>query len=71
MVAPVLAPTNNTVQPQPPVKQEVASSIGTISPAIMNLANNKGLSIEVIQREANRIDKRAKELEEEVVISLR
>lgn len=37
----------------------------------MNLANNKGLSIEVIQREANRIDKRAKELEEEVVISLR
>ena len=71
VVAPVLAPTNNTVQPQPPVKQEVASSIGTISPAIMNLANNKGLSIEVIQREANRIDKRAKELEEEVVISLR
>ena len=71
ITAPVPAQTNDTVQPQPPAKQEVASSIGTISPAIMNLANNKGLSIEVIQREANRIDKRAKELEEEVVISLR
>lgn len=78
--SPAIAPSTPTSVPEPvdnnfvpvePTKQEIDSSIGTISPAIMNLANNKDLSIEVIQREANRIDKRARELEEEVVISLR
>ena len=55
----------------PQIQPEPKASISTVSPAIMNLASNKDLSIEVIQREANRIDKRVKEIEEEVVISLR
>lgn len=47
------------------------TSISTPSPAIMDLANNKDLSIEAIAHEADRRTKRELEDEGEVVISLR
>jgi hypothetical protein len=42
-----------------------------VSPAIIELANNRDLSIETIAREANRIQQENKLSDEEVVISLR
>jgi PrgI family protein len=42
-----------------------------LSPGIINLANNTDLSIETIAREANRIHQQEKDMDEEVVISLR
>lgn len=57
-------------QPSPSPTKTQTSSATTVDPAIMDLANNRhDLSIEDIQREANRIHKK-KDLEEEVVISL-
>ena len=51
-------------------QQQTSTSETTVSPDIMNLANNTDLSVETIAREANRIEK-AKLPEQEVVISLR
>ena len=42
-----------------------------VSPDIINLANNKDLSIETIAREAHRIEQKSLDEEKEVVISLR
>ncbi len=61
--APSIVPnTDNTPQ---------STSETTILPDIINLANNPDLSIETIQREANRIQKKSMDDGEEVVISLR
>lgn len=62
------APTPAPVEPQniqPPTSNE------TLSPDIINLANNSDLSIETIAHEANRIHEKEKLPEDEVVISLR
>lgn len=56
-------PTQTTIDNPPPSTSEKA-----LSPDIINLANNSDLSIETIQREANRIQE--KEDEGEVFISL-
>lgn len=50
--------------------QSESTSEKPLSPDIINLANNKDLSIETIAREAHRIEEK-QELAEEVVISLR
>ena len=42
-----------------------------VSPDIINLASNPDLSIETIQREANRIQKKAEQDDDEVFVSLR
>ena len=47
------------------------TSVNEVSPAIIELANNRDLSIETIAREANRIQQENKLSDEEVVISLR
>ncbi len=58
--------------PPTAVPEEKTTSEKPISPDIMNLASNHDLSIETIQREADRIAKKEAELsEDEVVISLR
>lgn len=70
-------PTQNLpqvpVSPQPPVPDQKTTSEPTVSPDIINLANNSDLSIETIAHEANRIHKREEQKlpEDEVVISLR
>lgn len=51
-------------------KKETTSSV-PLSAGIMNLANNSDLSIETIAHEAHRLQKKAEEESEEVVISLR
>lgn len=51
-------------------KKETTSS-APLSAGIMNLANNSDLSIETIAHEAHRLQKKAEEESEEVVISLR
>lgn len=58
--------------PQPAVQQTEppATSEKPISPDIINLASNTDLSIETIQREANRIQKKAEADDGEVFISL-
>jgi hypothetical protein len=57
--------------PQQPNPQ-TGTSETIVSPDIINLANNRDLSIETIAHEANRIHQKAEQLpEEEVVISLR
>lgn len=57
--------------PEPPAPEPPAASHEPVSPAIMDLANNHGdLSVETLQREAQRIKKKEEE-EQEVVISLR
>lgn len=67
---PVAAPVSAPEQTQPNPTQ-TTTSINTISPDIINLANNSDLSIETIAHEAKRIqDREAKALENEVVISL-
>ena len=66
---PTPAPT-----PTPPVAETAApTTSGTVvSPDIMNLANNSDLSIETLAREAHRLEKKkADDMSEEVVISLR
>ncbi len=64
-VAPTAQP-HETPQSTPP-----ASSPTPVSPAIIDLASNHSdLSIETLQREANRLEKRSEQMEKEVVISL-
>ena len=53
-----------------PSAEPESTSEKPLSPDIINLANNKDLSIETIAREAHRIEEK-QELAEEVVISLR
>ena len=62
-VASTPAQTRPTTTPQ--------TSVNEVSPAIIELANNRDLSIETIAREANRIQQENKLSDEEVVISLR
>lgn len=57
------AQTQPTTTPQ--------ASVNEVPPAIIELANNRDLSIETIAREANRIQRENKLSDEEVVISLR
>lgn len=72
----VIAPLGDESTPVKPPQQTSldtpeTTSISTPSPAIMDLANNKDLSIEAIAHEADRRTKRELEDEGEVVISLR
>lgn len=65
-----VAPTSP--QPQIPTpKTPEPPSEPTVSPDIINLANNSDLSIETIAHEANRIHQKESLPEDEVVISLR
>jgi len=59
-----------SAQPQP-AKPQVTTSETPVSPDIINLANNPDLSIETIQREANRIQEKADRADSEVFVSLR
>lgn len=61
------------VQPIPPSAPQppVTTSETPVSPDIINLANNPDLSIETIQREANRIQSKADRADDEVFVSLR
>ncbi|HEU5122172.1 MAG TPA: PrgI family protein [Candidatus Saccharimonadales bacterium] len=79
----VINPLGQTPPPQAPAPQPVAptaaqtsqtnTSEPTVSPDIINLANNSDLSIETIAHEANRIHKKEEKKlpDDEVVISLR
>lgn len=59
----------STIMPLSQTEQS-NTSVTAVSPAIIDLANNhQDLSIETLQREANRIE-REREMQEEVVISL-
>ena len=60
---------NAPVQTQPTTTPQ--ASVNEVPPAIIELANNRDLSIETIAREANRIQQENKLSDEEVVISLR
>lgn len=65
------APVQSTLQPISPENTTPTTSENAISPDIINLASNTDLSIETIQREANRIQQKHDEDEgEEVVIKL-
>lgn len=57
------------IQTQPTTTPQ--TSVNEVPPAIIELANNRDLSIETIAREANRIQQENKLSDEEVVISLR
>ena len=61
--------TSAPVQTQPTTTPQ--TSVNEVPPAIIELANNRDLSIETIAREANRIQQENKLSDEEVVISLR
>lgn len=69
------APAEPAEQPAAKKSDDTAASTTSdngVSPDIMNLANNSDLSIETLAREAHRLsDKKASEMAEEVVISLR
>ncbi len=71
---PAVKPTEPTTDNQKPVADiepiTPSTSEKVASPDIINLANNSELSIETIAHEANRIQNQ-KDMEEEVVISLR
>ena len=60
---------NTSAQTQPTATPQ--TSVNEVPPAIIELANNRDLSIETIAREANRIQQENKLSDEEVVISLR
>jgi len=66
----------NDPTPSPPIQSQPAAEVApatsekAISPDIINLASNTDLSIETIQREANRIQHKADEDSSEVFISL-
>jgi len=67
----VQQPAPTIIEPTPVVEPEpITTSENTISPDIINLANNPDLSIATLAHEANRI-KKQHESENEVVISLR
>jgi hypothetical protein len=74
-VAPTTQATPQTIVQPPAYSQptpQTSTSVETVSPDIINLANNSDLSIETIAHEANRIHQKEHELpEDEVVISLR
>lgn len=72
LAADLVAPTPAAPAPEPEIEEKPAptTSEKPISPDIINLANNTDLSIETIQREANRIQHKAEEDEGEVFISL-
>ncbi len=61
--------TSAPAQTQPTATPQ--TSVNEVPPAIIELANNRDLSIETIAREANRIQQENKLSDEEVVISLR
>lgn len=68
---PIAQPQAPAPAPQP-TNPPITTSENTVSPDIINLASNPDLSIETIQREANRIqNKHNLDDGEEVVISLR
>ena len=69
---PVAAPQPEPATPEPIAAENTAPSTSEkpLSPDIISLANNTDLSIETIQREANRIQHKAEEDEGEVFISL-
>jgi hypothetical protein len=74
MIQPTDDPTHQFVQPtvtQPSSNLPPTTSETTVSPDIMNLANNADLSIETIAHEANRLQQKNDDMQEEVVISLR
>ena len=72
-VEPAPQPAQQTPEPHPTPTPEPAptTSEKPLSPDIISLANNSDLSIETIAHEANRINKRLEESDDEVVISLR
>jgi len=70
IVPPAPAPAPVAVAPTPEEKK-VSTSDATLTAGIMNLANNPDLSIETLAHEAHRLEKRAVEESEEVIISLR
>lgn len=67
---PAPAPVAPPPAPKPEEKVLTTSEVARTA-GIMNLANNPDLSIETIAHEAHRLDKKAVEESEEVVISLR
>lgn len=70
---PPIQPTQNlsvTTSPIPPQNPPVKPSEKPLSPDIISLANNADLSIETIQREADRIQKKSEAEDGEVFISL-
>lgn len=69
----MLQPLSAQIQPlpEPVVTPQVTTSETRVSPDIINLANNPDLSIETIQREANRIQEKEERGADEVFISLR
>lgn len=70
--APAAKPSEPATPTPPPVAEHKSTSETTVSPDIMNLANNsQHLSIETLAHEAQRIKKRKKIDDDEVVISLR
>lgn len=64
-------PTPVKPAPKPATSPKVSTSANSVSPDIINLANNRDLSIETIAREAGRIENKRKSSDDEVVISLR
>lgn len=65
-------PQPQTPAPEPPKTESSSTSDNTVSPDIINLANNTDLSIDTIAREAHRInEKKSRNDPGEVVISLR
>ncbi|MFZ1257938.1 MAG: PrgI family protein [Candidatus Saccharimonas sp.] len=69
--SPLVAPVTPTPVAQPTTPEPISTSETTVSPDIISLASNTDLSIETIQREAARIQKKADEnAENEVYISL-
>jgi hypothetical protein len=69
-VIPDTPPSPPATRPQPATEVPPATSEKAIPPDIINLASNTDLSIETIQREANRIQHKADEDSGEVFISL-
>lgn len=68
---PVAAPASTVaVEPQKD-ENEPTTSDAALTAGIMNLANNPDLSIETLAHEAHRLEKKAEEESEEVIISLR
>lgn len=73
----VISPTGHPAQPvqsptsQPPQNPPNTTVPTTISPDILNLANNNDLSISAIAHEAHRLQKQSEQPDQEVVITLR
>lgn len=73
VIQPLSDQPTSTAPPSQQVAEvaQVTTSETPVSPDIINLANNTDLSIETIQREANRIQKKAEQADDEVFVSLR